>query len=135
MINVGTIKDLMIVLMVLLLSSACFAQERPGSYVRYGERYMVQSVYSGGTYLGDLNSNRYAPNSISNPYGVYGSRYSPSSINSTYGNFGRYSSQLIYVVPARRTSAVTESPPRDLDIKKHTAGDFGSPRCSLTREV
>jgi hypothetical protein len=28
------------------------------------------------------------------------------------------------------TIAVTESPPRDSDIKKHATGDFGSPRCS-----
>ena len=97
----SSVKDLIVVLMVLLLTTACFAQERPGPYVRYGERYMVYQVYSGGTYLGELSSNRYAPNSIQNPYGVYGSRYSPSSINNPYGNFGRYSSQPIYVYPTR----------------------------------
>lgn len=107
-----TIKDLMVVLMVLFLSSACFAQERPGSYVRYGERYTNYgsvpymtsplNVYSSnGVYLGELSSNRYAPNSISNTYGPHGSRYSPSSINNQYGNFGRYSSQPIYVFPRR----------------------------------
>ncbi len=97
----SSVKDLIVVLMVLLLTTACFAQERPGPYVRYGERYMVYQVYSGGTYIGELNSNRYAPSSIQNPYGVYGSRYSPSSINNPYGNFGRYSSQPIYVYPTR----------------------------------
>lgn len=97
----ASVKDLIVVLMVLLLTTACFSQERPGSYVRYGERYMVYQVYSGGTYIGELNSNRYAPSSIQNPYGVYGSRYSPSSINNPYGNFGRYSSQPIHVYQHR----------------------------------
>lgn len=63
----ASVKDLIVVLMVLLLTTACFSQERPGSYVRYGERYMVYQVYSGGTYIGELNSNRYAPSSIQNP--------------------------------------------------------------------
>jgi len=101
MVQIGTLRDLMIVLTVLFLSSTCFSQERPGSYVRYGERYMVYQVYSGGTYIGELNSNRYAPSSIQNPYGMYGSRYSPSSINNPYGNYGRYSAQPIYVYPLR----------------------------------
>jgi hypothetical protein len=42
-----------------------------------------------GTYLGNLNSNRYDPDSVSNPYGQYGSRYSPNSINNPYGQYGR----------------------------------------------
>ncbi len=41
-----------------------------------------------GTYLGNLNSNRYDPNSIANPYGQYGSRYSPNSVNNPYGTYG-----------------------------------------------
>ena len=45
-----------------------------------------------GTYLGRLNSNRYDPESTSNPYGVYGSPYSSKSINNPYGRYGsRYS--------------------------------------------
>lgn len=45
-----------------------------------------------GKYLGNLNSNRYDPNSVSNPYGRYGSRYSTDSINNPYGQYGsRYS--------------------------------------------
>ena len=47
-----------------------------------------------GTYLGKLNSNRYDPESVSNPYGRYGSRHSPTSINNPYSVYGsRYSSQ------------------------------------------
>ncbi len=47
-----------------------------------------------GKYLGDLNSNKYDPNSVSNPYGQYGSKYSPDSINNPYGTYGsKYSNQ------------------------------------------
>jgi hypothetical protein len=41
-----------------------------------------------GQYLGNLNNNRYDPNSIANPYGQYGSRYSPNSVNNPYGQYG-----------------------------------------------
>lgn len=43
---------------------------------------------SDGTFLGNLNNNRYDPDSVSNPYGQYGSRYSPNSINNPYGMYG-----------------------------------------------
>lgn len=47
-----------------------------------------------GTYLGNLNSNRFDPDSISNPYGRYGSKYSPDSVNNRYGIYGNpYSPQ------------------------------------------
>lgn len=41
-----------------------------------------------GKYLGKLNSNIYDPESVSNPYGRYGSPYSPDSINNPYGKYG-----------------------------------------------
>lgn len=45
-----------------------------------------------GQFLGNLNNNRYDPNSVANPYGRYGSPYSPNSINNPYGRYGsRYS--------------------------------------------
>ena len=45
-----------------------------------------------GKYLGNLNSNRYDPNSVANPYGRYGNPYSPDSVNNPYGQYGsRYS--------------------------------------------
>ncbi|MDT8383930.1 MAG: hypothetical protein RRB22_05905 [Gammaproteobacteria bacterium] len=43
---------------------------------------------STGKYLGNLNNNPYDPNSVSNPYGQYGSKYSPDSINNPYGEYG-----------------------------------------------
>jgi len=49
-------------------------------------------VGADGTYLGVVSNNKYDPNSISNPYGQYGSRYSPTSVNNPYGTYGsRYS--------------------------------------------
>lgn len=45
-----------------------------------------------GKYLGELSTNQYSPDSVSNPYGRYGNRYSPDSINNPYGRYGsRYS--------------------------------------------
>lgn len=41
-----------------------------------------------GTYLAKLNANRYDPESVSNPYGQYGSRYSSTSINNPYSEYG-----------------------------------------------
>jgi len=57
-----------------------------------------------GRYLGNVNSNPYDPNSISNPYGRYGSPYSPDSINNPYGQYGSpYSPNSVnnpYAVPS-----------------------------------
>lgn len=41
-------------------------------------------IYENGEYRGNLNNNRYDPNSISNPYGRYGNPYSPDSVNNPY---------------------------------------------------
>lgn len=47
-----------------------------------------------GKYLGNVNDNRYDPNSISNPYGRYGSSFSQESINNPFGKYGSpYSSE------------------------------------------
>ena len=47
-------------------------------------------------YLGKISSNRYDPESISNPYGRYGSEYSSDSINNPYGRYGsRYSNDSV----------------------------------------
>jgi aspartyl-tRNA(Asn)/glutamyl-tRNA(Gln) amidotransferase subunit A len=46
------------------------------------------------TYLGKLSDNPYDPDSVSNPYGRYGSPYSSTSINNPYSTYGSpYSSQ------------------------------------------
>ena len=41
-----------------------------------------------GKYLGTLSSNPYDQDSVSNPYGKYGSQYSKDSINNPYSEYG-----------------------------------------------
>jgi hypothetical protein len=41
-----------------------------------------------GKYLGRLNANPYDPESVSNPYGKYGSPYSQTSITNPYSSYG-----------------------------------------------
>lgn len=49
----------------------------------------AQSIYSnGGHYLGEWNNNRFDPNSVSNPFGQYGSQFSPDSIFNQFGQYG-----------------------------------------------
>jgi hypothetical protein len=65
-------------------ATPAFAQNSPALYDREGK------------YLGNLNANRYDPNSVSNPYGRYGSPYSADSINNPHGRYGSpYSSESV----------------------------------------
>jgi hypothetical protein len=68
-------KIIIIISIVFILPAIAFAGP-PGIYA------------PDGTYLGNLSSNPYDPNSVSNPYGQYGSPYSPYSINNPYGQYG-----------------------------------------------
>lgn len=68
-------KSFFISVLLLVFGSASFAQT-------------PQLYSSDGQYLGNLSSNQYDPNSVSNPYGRYGSQYSPDSINNPYGKYG-----------------------------------------------
>lgn len=103
----------LVLAIVVLFSATCYGQSpyqldtRPAPYIRYGERYVSPyanppRLYSGGSYIGELSANRYAPDSVSNPYGRYGSRYSAESINNTHGPYGRYRTQPIWVYPSPR---------------------------------
>lgn len=47
-----------------------------------------------GQYLGKLSLNKYDTDSVSNPYGNYGSKYSSSSILNKYSNYGSAYSSL-----------------------------------------
>jgi hypothetical protein len=74
-------KSFLFILVLLLFSNLSFA-ESP---------YLVSPD---GKYLGNLNKNKYDPNSVSNPYGRYGSKYSADSINNPYGTYGsKYSNK------------------------------------------
>ena len=45
-------------------------------------------IAADGRYLGRLSANPYDSDSVSNPYGRYGSPYSPTSINNPYSQYG-----------------------------------------------
>lgn len=100
-------KVFVVFVMVLLLATLCRGQERYPleTYRDYGkdtESWSISppKIYSSdGTYLGELSKNRYAPDSISNPYGRFGSKYSSDSINNRYGTYGRYRATQLYVYP------------------------------------
>ncbi len=70
------------------------APQPPGTFNNpYGTSANSPQLYdSQGQYRGNLNGNRYDPNSVANPYGRYGSQYSPDSINNPYGAGSRYNS-------------------------------------------
>ena len=48
----------------------------------------VQLFAPNGQYLGNLNSNRFDPNSVANPFGRYGSPFSADSINNPFSQWG-----------------------------------------------
>lgn len=57
----------------------------------YGGSQDSPKLYdSQGNFRGNLNSNKYDPDSVANPYGRYGSKYSNDSINNPYGAGSRY---------------------------------------------
>jgi hypothetical protein len=73
--EVQAVKPLLIITLVFWCSVAA-AQTGP------------PRIYSpDGTYLGNLSSNRFDPNSVSNPYGIYGSPYG-NTINNPYSPYG-----------------------------------------------
>lgn len=49
---------------------------------------LSQLVLSAQIYIGNYNTNQYDPNSINNPYGLYGSSYGINSVNNPYGQYG-----------------------------------------------
>ena len=90
-------KTLVITALVIALSAGIAYAQPPAIYA------------PDGTYLGNLSSNPYDPNSTSNPYGQYGSPYSDKSINNPYGTYGSpYSSQS----PNNPYSTGNAPPPR-----------------------
>lgn len=89
------IKSLIILLSLLTSAEASAWTYGDGDEIRYGNRYGNDSnsvkLYSpGGEYMGNLNDNQFDPNSVSNPFGRYGSKYSSDSINNPYGKHNSY---------------------------------------------
>lgn len=101
-------KTIVMLVVLFLFAAPCYGQwdslSSPygGTYNSYSWQSPYATnpprLYSGnGTYLGELSSNRYAPDSVSNKYGRFGSKYSPDSINNKYGPYGAYRTQPVYV--------------------------------------
>lgn len=89
-------------------------------------------------YLGNLSSNPYDPDSISNPFGIYGSRYSPDSVNNPYGPYGSpyspYSARNPYateapaiVTPDGKYLGKFSANRYDPDSVSNPFGRYGSP--------
>lgn len=55
-----------------------------------------------GNYRGKLSTNKYDADSVSNPYGKYGSKYSADSIKNPYGAGSPYSNNKLYVIPSSK---------------------------------
>ncbi len=75
----------------ILILCLIFAQS---TFAQYGQGGKLYS--NDGKFLGNVNNNQYDPNSISNPYGRYGSEFSSDSINNPYSRYGnQYSNQYV----------------------------------------
>ncbi|MBI3920355.1 MAG: hypothetical protein HY318_02965 [Armatimonadetes bacterium] len=75
-----------------------------------------------GSFLGNLNCNRYDPKSVSNPYGTYGSQYSPQSTNNPYGTYGsRYSTYSA-------TNPYATQPPMVIESNQGYLGNYTANR-------
>lgn len=84
-------------------------------YSKYGSKYSSSSwqnpyatktpkIYAeDGTYLGKLSTNRYDPESISNPYGRYGNPYGNTLVN-PYSRYGSPYSPLSWSNPYTRSA-------------------------------
>lgn len=71
-------------------------------------------------FLGNLNANRFDPDSVSNPYGRYGSPFSPDSVNNPFGRYG----SLFSPYSARNPHAA--SAPAILSPRGEYLGSFSS---------
>ena len=80
-------------------------------------------------YLGTYSANRYAPDSIANPYGRYGNRYAPDSVTNPYGRYRNpYSVTKPQLFGRDGTYLGTLSTnPYDPDSIANPYGRYGSP--------
>ncbi len=65
---------------------------------------LISNGLNADVYLGNLNTNKFDPNSVNNPFGNYGSKYSSLSINNEFGKYGSqfsmYSANNPYAIHA-----------------------------------
>jgi hypothetical protein len=119
-------------------SAPSYALPAPAAPVAPLGSPQLRSSDSQRSNLGNLNLNPYDPNSISNPYGQYGSPYSPKSVNNPYGVYGspysQYSATNPYATQAPAIVAPNgeylgkfSSNPYDPDSTSNPYGQYGSP--------
>jgi hypothetical protein len=88
--------------------------------------------------LGSVNANPFDPNSVSNPFGQYGSQFSPDSVKNPFGPYGSpyspYSSTNPYATQAPTIVAPDGKPlgkfsanPFDPNSTSNPFGRYGSP--------
>lgn len=98
-------------------------------------------IGEGGDYLGSLSANPFDPNSVSNPFGRYGSQFSPDSVNNPYGKYGSpyspYSATNPYatqapkiVTPDGGYKGRYSANPYSSDSTSNPFGRFGNPYSS-----
>lgn len=71
--------------------------------IQNGESFIIAND---GQFLGKLTLNAYDAESVSNPYGIYGSQYSATSIFNQYGVYGSPYSSLSPYNPFTSTPPV-----------------------------
>lgn len=83
-----------------------------------------------GVFLGIVSKNRFSDDSISNPYGEYGSKDSDTSI---FNKFGKYGSKFQPLSPFNKYSQVPPTFQKEGKILGYlTAGEFGKNRIDVT---
>ena len=87
-----------------------------------------------GAYLGRLNRNRFDADSVSNPFGRYGSKFSLDSINNPYGKYGSpyspYSATNPYAIEAPKIYA-----PKSYTVPQYEVPDLSDPAGSLLDDL
>ena len=90
-------------------------------------------IANDGVFLGIVTRNRFRDDSISNPYGKYGSDDSETSI---FNKFGKYGSKYIELSPFNKNSQVPPTFQKEGKILGYlTAGEFGKNRIDVTEFI
>ena len=106
--QIYTMKRLLILaLAVSAAALAAFAQA-PQLYANDGT----------GKYLGNLSANQFDPNSVSNPFGRYGSQFSADSINNPFGVYGSQFSPYSPTNPFTTHAPMIMSPMMPLNVMR-----------------
>lgn len=74
---------------LMVMALCCCAGSVHAQTNQFGNGFNSPKIYSSdGKFLGNLNANRFDPDSVANPFGRYGNPYSPDSVNNQFGRYG-----------------------------------------------